>query len=305
MKNVFLFFILVNSFLVLTYAQEPMIGDKKIINYDSVIGNYRLKIPINGMKPDFDYAPYIVQAGNWIDYPAHFLEEENGKIFIEMDEDADLSLWEGRDYWFYGAYLGEDFKEHQTDFEKVWAPEISTDLKWSIEKTFLKAKASFTGVNHFFINPDYTYFSVVDDKHDSILKGIDKLETEFVSNSIVKGMKHLTGIAIPDQFLGVSARFDNQFGRPKLYNYEVSSFRIGGELSLNYRILGPGGIQVFRENNNSVECIVSDLSGVNVKKFILGGYDDWFWLPPEIASNLFILKVEGYKAVTFPKIRTD
>lgn len=291
----FLVFLL---FFLMTHcasAQEPMIK-KNFITYDSVIGNYRLKFEITGVNPNEDYPVYVVLAGNWIDYPAHILYEDD-KIFIEMDYEADLWLWENRDYTFYGAYLGEDLIEHQTSRQKVYAPQISTTLKWKIQNSYLKTEAQFTGAEKFTLNKDGTYFSVIDIDSDSIRKGTPEvLETEFVSDYRVKAMKNIARSAIPEQFLGISARFDNQFGQPKLYSYNLSAFRIGGELHLSYLHFGPGGIQVFRSDNLPVIATSYNVLGQQIQRNTLDQSEDFFWLPEGLPSSMNFVNLPGYGA---------
>lgn len=282
-------------------AQEPMMK-KNFINYDSSIGNYRLKFEVDGVKPNFDYPLFIVLAGNWIDYPAHFLEQ-NGKIFIEMDEDADLSLWEGRDYEFYGAYFDYEGREHQTSRQKVYAPEVNTFLKWKVRNSYLQTEASFAGAEKFVLNKPETYFSVIDISFDSILKGTpDKLETEFIADFKVKAMKKLTGTAIPEQFLGILGRFDNQFGVGKLYSYDLSAFRIGGELYLSYLFFGPGGIQVFRSDNLPVIATSYNILGQQIQDNKLYQDQDFFWLPENLPSTMNFVSLSGYGAGKVLKI---
>lgn len=293
------------------YAQEPMKDEKKFVQYDPEIGNFKLKIPVlgdmngNNHIPNLDYFPIIVMAGNDVVYQAHFTKEE-GKYFVELNDDAPLSMWEGRDYWFYGAYLDENLREQHTDFEKVWAPELKVDLTFKIKDSYLRTNALISGAENFYLNINETYFSIIDRNFDSIVHGkSNKIDPTFLSNQDFYGEYFLTDVYVPEKFLNVSGTYMNQYGEPKLYFNSIVAFRPEGELILNYRILGPGGIQVFRQDNLPVNATVYDLSGKPVSKFILGGYEDFFWLPSEISSNLFILKVDGYKAVTFPKIRTD
>lgn len=302
--DLFRMILLAACFLLNAYhlsAQEPMMK-KNFINYDSSIGNYRLKFEIDGVNPNFDYPCFVVLAGNWVDYPAHFLQE-NEKLFVEMDEDADLWLWEGWDYEFYGAYFDHEGREHQTSRQKVYAPEVNTFLKWKVRNSYLQTEASFTGAEKFVLNKPETYFSVIDISFDSILKGTpDKLETEFISDFKVKAMKKLTGTSIPEQFLGILGRFDNQFGVGKLYSYDLSAFRIGGDLYLSYLFFGPGGIQVFRSDNLPVVATSFNVLGQQIQNNKLEQGQDFFWLPEDIPSAMNFVSVPGYGSGKILKI---
>lgn len=290
---------LLNSFQL--SAQEPMVA-KNYINYDSSIGNYRLKFEVDGVNPNFDYPCFVVLAGNWVDYPAHFLQE-NEKLFVEMDMDADLWLWESWDYEFYGAYFGEDGREYQTTRQKVIAPEVITFLKWKIRNSYMQTEAEFSGAEEFILNKNGTYFSVIDINFDSIIKGTPEiLETEFFSNSRVKAMKDIAKSAIPEQFLGISGRFDNQFGQPKLFSYDLSAFRIGGELYLNYLVFGPGGIQVFRSDNMPVIATSYNILGQQIQQNKLDADQDFLWLPEHLPPSMNFINLPGYGSAKVLKI---
>ncbi|MDQ3244890.1 MAG: hypothetical protein M3P22_00885, partial [bacterium] len=81
------------------------------------------------------------------------------------------------------------------------------------------------------------------------------------------------------------------------------ALRTEGELILNYRLIGPGGIQVFRDNNLPVNATVYDVSGKALKKVILGGDEDFFWISEYSPSQMYLLKLDGYKTVKFLKFR--
>jgi len=293
MKSLTFFALLFVSFSFLFFSNSAFGQmdkiDKKIIPYDTEIGDWDILIPLpSNASPDTDYEIFIAVNGVWY-LPAQLTDRG-----IELIHPSELFLHEGVDYYFKAIFVNSAGQVQQTEPLTLFAPDLEISLSWKVKNSDLKTEVEVSDTEGFVANLEESYFSTIDDNTDSIIHGEYKKFPVTLKNDKFFGETHLQeeSIATEKQYLIFSLRLDNDDGQAKLYGNELSALLVKGDFKLTRNLIGQGSFTPFFGDNIPKKGYIVSMSGQVVRELTLQS-DEAIWLE-DLPSGQYGLYIKGY-----------
>lgn len=285
----FSFLVFFFSFFSLSFAQISN-KEKPIVPYNKEIGDWDIIIPIPmGIKPNLDFEPFILVNNNW-KLPAEFTE--NG---IELIHPSELFLWSELDYFFKAVFVDEYFNIQESPPITFWAPsvEIKINYHFSDSENLLQTEAEFFVNNDlFFVSKEGSYFSIVENNTDSIIRG-DRLKIpikEIKKNRFFG--EDINFSSEKNNFLSCIVTLSNEYNEEKLRALEIKSlvFTKNNQGLIVKNLTGRGAITPYWNDSEIRKGFIFDMNGNCIKQLsVLSGEPLWL---DNIPVGIYVFYVE-------------
>jgi len=291
----FLFFCFSNS----AFGQMDKL-EKKIIPYDSQIGDWDIVIPLpTDLVTEEIYDISISVSGGTFELPAQITEKG-----FELIHPSELYLNDGIGYYFTATYHDESGQKQETAPLSMCAPTLDVYFGWTALDYKLSTKVLVSDINDFTPNMDNSYFYTIDVLRDSIMEGTNKNFDARYWNSEFIGEKTIStkDIAIDMQYVGFLLRLDNDDGQVRLRGNYLSAFMVEGFFVITHNLTGRGAITPYMFDNKPRTATIIYETGAKVQDVIFQS-DEPYWPPEGSPSGKYFAEIrKGFTTGQFMKI---